>query len=139
MGRFAARNWMKIRGTPVHAGHLDKSVEAAGTSARASSCGRQVQGCSGRSVRCILCLRMRLIASLLIMTGFALAAELELNIDGTTKVRYVVEAPDGIAPAGTTDPARQVGLFLCMPEHDRPTGDELMPVRESLRRLGLSG
>ena len=30
-----------------------------------------------------------------------------------------------------------MGLFLCFPEHDRPTGDELLPVRESLKRQGL--
>ena len=57
---------------------------------------------------------------------------------GDTTVRYAVEAPRTIAPAGTTDPAKQVGLILCFPEHDRPTGDEIYPVRESLRRQGLS-
>ena len=57
---------------------------------------------------------------------------------GDTTVRYAVEAPRAVAPAGTTDPAKQVGLILCFPEHDRPTGDEIYPVRESLRRQGLS-
>ncbi|MCC6367085.1 MAG: sel1 repeat family protein [Bryobacterales bacterium] len=57
---------------------------------------------------------------------------------GKTVIRYVVEAPKGVAPAGTSDPSRQVGLFLCFPEHDHPTGDEILPVREALRRLGLS-
>ncbi|MCZ2148522.1 MAG: HEAT repeat domain-containing protein [Bryobacterales bacterium] len=57
---------------------------------------------------------------------------------GKTIIRYAVEAPQGIAPAGTTDPPRQVGLFLCFPEHDHPTGDEILPVREALRRLGLN-
>lgn len=67
------------------------------------------------------------------------AQETELKDDaGKTIIRYAIEVPRGIAPAGTTDPARQVGLFLCFPEHDRPTGDELLPVRESLRRQGLS-
>src|SRR5229473_2639508 len=67
------------------------------------------------------------------------AEESELKDEaGKTIIRYVVEAPEGIAPAATTDPARLVGLFLCFPEHDRPTGDELLPVRESLQRLGLS-
>jgi hypothetical protein len=66
-------------------------------------------------------------------------AESELKDDaGRTIIRYVVEAPERIAPAGMTDPAKQLGLFLCFPEHDRPTGDELLPVRESLQRLGLS-
>lgn len=57
---------------------------------------------------------------------------------GKTIIRYVAEVPEGIAPAGTTDPSKQVGLFLCFPEHDRPTGDEILPVREALRRQGLS-
>src|SRR5579863_3339346 len=79
----------------------------------------------------------------LMFLGLALslhsAQETELKDDaGKTIIRYVIEVPAGLAPAGTTDPARQVGLFLCFPEHERPTGDELLPVRESLRRQGLS-
>ena len=67
------------------------------------------------------------------------AQEAELKDDaGKTIIRYVIEVPKGIAPAGTTDPAKQVGLFLCFAEHERPTGDELLPVREALRRQGLS-
>jgi len=67
------------------------------------------------------------------------APEQELkDAAGKTIIRYVVEAPDGLAPAGTADPAKQVGLFICSEEHDRPTADEILPVRESLRRLGLS-
>lgn len=66
------------------------------------------------------------------------ATEAELKF-GQTTVRYAVEAPAAIAPADTADPARQVGLILCFPEHDRPTGDEILPVRESLRRQGLTG
>ncbi len=67
------------------------------------------------------------------------AAEAELKgPDGKTIVRYVVEAPENIAAAGTKDPAKQVGLILCSAEHDRPTGDEILPVREALQRLGLS-
>ena len=65
------------------------------------------------------------------------ATEAELKF-GDTTVRYAVEAPRAVAPAGTTDPTQQVGLILCFPEHDRPTGDEILPVRESLRRQGLS-
>jgi TPR repeat protein len=68
----------------------------------------------------------------------AVAPDIELkDPSGKTIIRYVVDAPRDLAPAGTTDPARQVGLFLCFPEHDRPTGDEILPVREALRRLGL--
>src|SRR4051795_6390263 len=66
------------------------------------------------------------------------AAETELKDDaGNTVIRYVVDAPEHVAAADTTDPAKQVGLFLCFPEHDRPTGDEILPVREALKRLGL--
>ncbi len=66
------------------------------------------------------------------------AVETELkDKNGATVIRYVVEAPEGIAPANTTDPARQVGLILCFAEHDRPTADEILPVREALKRLGL--
>jgi len=56
---------------------------------------------------------------------------------GKTIIRYVVEPPAGIAPAGTTDPARQVGLFLCFPEHDTPVDADIFPAREALWRLGL--
>ena len=46
---------------------------------------------------------------------------------GKTIIRYVVEPPAGMAPAGTKDPARQVGLFLCFPEHDTPVGRRHLP------------
>jgi hypothetical protein len=51
---------------------------------------------------------------------------------------YIVEAPANVAPSGTTDPARQVGVIFCSQEHGTPTGMDLYPVRESLKRLGLS-
>ena len=57
---------------------------------------------------------------------------------GKTIVEYIVEAPANVAPAGTTDPARQVGVIFCSQEHGNPTGADLYPVRESLKRLGLS-
>ena len=81
--------------------------------------------------------------SLLLATFLALpllgAQEQELkDADGKTIIRYVIEVPPGIAAAGTADPAKQVGLFLCFAEHERPTGDEMLPVREALRRQGLS-
>ena len=56
---------------------------------------------------------------------------------GETIIKYVIEVPPGIAPAGTTDPAKQVGLILCSQEHDTPTGNDLFPVRQSLLRQGL--
>ena len=85
------------------------------------------------------CLAGLVLGAGLFSTRLPAAQETELKDDaGKTIIRYVVEAPADIAPAGTSDPARQVGLFLCFPEHDRPTGDEILPVRESLRRQGLS-
>src|SRR5215831_8770808 len=67
------------------------------------------------------------------------AGETELkDASGATILKYVIEVPDGIAPAGTTDPAKQVGLILCSQEHDTPTGNDLFPVRQSLLRQGLT-
>ena len=70
--------------------------------------------------------------------GLYAAQEAELkDASGNTIIKYVVEAPANAAPAGTTDPSKQLGLFLCFPEHDRPVGDEILPVREALKRQGL--
>ncbi len=72
-------------------------------------------------------------------TPLRCATEAELKDDtGKTLIRYVVEAPDGLARVSTADPQKQVGLILCFPEHDRPVGDEILPVRQALRALGLS-
>src|SRR4051795_1024371 len=81
------------------------------------------------------------VAALALLCGaFGLrAADLELKDDaGKTIIKYEVETPEGMAAAGTKDPAKQLGLILCFPEHDRPVGDEILPVREALKRLGLS-
>lgn len=68
------------------------------------------------------------------------ASETELKDEsGHTILKYVIEVPDGVAPTGTTDPARQVGLILCFQEHDTPTGNDLFPVRQSLWRQGIIG
>jgi uncharacterized protein len=68
------------------------------------------------------------------------AAESELEDEtGKTIVKYVIEVPPGLAAANTTDPTRQVGLFLCFQEHDTPTGNDLFPVRQTLMRQGMSG
>ena len=56
---------------------------------------------------------------------------------GKTILKYVIEVPSHLAPAGTVDPAKQVGLILCSQEHDTPTGNDLFPVRQSLLRQGL--
>ena len=65
--------------------------------------------------------------------------ELELKDDaGKTIVKYMIEVPAGIAPAGTVDPTKQVGLIFCFQEHGTPLGNDLFPVRQSLWRQGLS-
>ena len=83
---------------------------------------------------------MRFALAFCLIVGPLLAApETELkDASGRTIIRYVVEAPENVAPANTKDPARQVGLILCSAEHNRPTGDEIYPVREALHRLGLA-
>jgi predicted esterase len=66
------------------------------------------------------------------------AADTELKDEaGKTVIHYVVEPPDGLAPAATKDPAKQVGLFLCFPEHDTPVDADVFPVRQTLLRLGI--
>ncbi|HXB70944.1 MAG TPA: hypothetical protein VNY05_22100 [Candidatus Acidoferrales bacterium] len=94
---------------------------------------------ANRNPGCLL----RVLAGISILTALTghlqSAVETELKEPGgRTIIRYVVEAPENIAPAETKDPARQVGLILCSAEHDRPTADEILPVREALKRLGLS-
>ncbi len=82
---------------------------------------------------------MKIAGFALLLAGALFAAqETELkDSSGATVIKYVVEAPPNAPPAGTTDPAKQLGLFLCFPEHDRPVGDEIYPVREALKRQGL--
>src|SRR5215475_10124353 len=84
----------------------------------------------------------RLAVRVLFVTGLVVplcaTGEAELkDASGATILKYVVEAPSGLAPANTTDPARQLGLILCSQEHDTPTGNDLFPVRQSLLRQGL--
>ncbi len=64
----------------------------------------------------------------------------ELKDDaGNTIVHYLVWKPwADVAPANTTDPAQQVGVIFCFQEHTSPPGADIFPVRESLKRLGLS-
>src|ERR1044071_9471267 len=81
---------------------------------------------------------LRFVLAILAMAAAILpihaAQESELKDDaGKTIIKYVVEAPSGIAAAGVTDPSRQVGLILCSQEHDTPTGNDIFPVRQSLR------
>lgn len=79
-----------------------------------------------------------LLASCLFVSPIRALQESELKDEsGKTIVKYVIEVPQGVAPAGTADPAKQVGLILCFQEHDTPTGNDLFPVRQSLLRQGL--
>ncbi|HXI41526.1 MAG TPA: HEAT repeat domain-containing protein [Bryobacteraceae bacterium] len=72
------------------------------------------------------------------ITPLCATIEKELKDEsGKTIVKYVIEVPDGIAPAGSADPAQHVGLILCFQEHDTPTGNDLFPVRQSLWRQGI--
>jgi len=82
---------------------------------------------------------MKYTTLLLVLAYSMMGAPSELkDAEGKTIIQYVVEAPSAHAKAGVLDPAKQLGLILCFPEHDRPVGDEIYPVREALRRLGLS-
>ncbi len=72
---------------------------------------------------------MKILIWLPLLLNAATESELK-DPAGNFTVRYAVEAP--------ADRAQPLGLILCFPEHDRPTGDEILPVRESLRRQGLS-
>jgi len=77
------------------------------------------------------------LAGAMMVSAFGAEARELKDEAGKTIIRYVAETPEGLAKAGTTDPSKQVGVFLCFPEHDRPTGDEILPVREALKRQGL--
>ena len=85
------------------------------------------------------CLTAALIVAGCCLTALLAAGETELKDEtGNTIVHYIVEAPANTAPAGTTDPARQVGVIFCFQEHTSPPGADIFPVRESLKRLGLT-
>jgi hypothetical protein len=87
---------------------------------------------------------LRFLVAALIGAGCCLPAlraaeEAELKDEtGKTILHYLVEAPANVAPAGTSDPARQVGVIFCFQEHTSVPGADIFPVRESLKRMGLS-
>ena len=66
------------------------------------------------------------------------AEEAELKAAGGEGIRYAIELPKVLPPAATTDPAKQLGLFLCFHEHGGKAGDEIPTVAQSLARLKLS-
>src|ERR1700684_3047134 len=105
----------------------------------ASACGRPVGNTMKPMDRSFRCLAAILIVAGCCVPALRAAGENELKDEtGKTILRYVVEAPANVAPAGTTDPARQVGVIFCFQEHTSPPGADIFPVRESLKRLGLS-
>jgi hypothetical protein len=58
---------------------------------------------------------------------------------GAKLARYALSAPKTFAPPGTTDPTKQLGLFIAFHEHGGAARDEVPTVIESLARLELSG
>ena len=89
-----------------------------------------------RSFRCL--------ATALLVAGYyvpALRAVQENDLKdetGRVIVHYFVEAPANAAPAGTTDPSKQLGVIVCLQEHTEAPSADIYPVRMSLKRLGLS-
>jgi len=89
-----------------------------------------------RSFRCL--------ATALLVAGYyvpALRAVQENDLKdetGRVIVHYFVEAPGNAAPAGTTDPSKQLGVIVCLQEHTEAPSADIYPVRMSLKRLGLS-
>src|SRR5687768_433856 len=57
---------------------------------------------------------------------------------GKVLVHYFVDAPANAAPAGTADPAKQVGIIVCLQEHTEQPQAGIYPVRMALKRLGLA-
>jgi len=58
---------------------------------------------------------------------------------GAKLALYALSAPKTFAPPTTTDPAKQLGLFIAFHEHGGTAKDEVPTVVESLARLKLSG
>jgi hypothetical protein len=58
---------------------------------------------------------------------------------GAMLARYALSAPKTFSSPTTTDPTKQLGLFICFHEHGGAARDEVPTVIESLARLKLSG
>jgi TPR repeat protein len=89
-----------------------------------------------RSFRCLV--TALVVAGCSIPALHALEENNLKNETGKVIVHYFVEAPANVAPAGTTDPAKQVGVIVCLQEHTEAPSADIYPVRMSLKRLGLS-
>ncbi len=59
--------------------------------------------------------------------------------DGAAAFHYAISAPKTFAAPSETDPAKQLGLFICFHEHFGMAHDEPPSVVEALARLKLSG
>jgi len=90
----------------------------------------------GRSFRCLISV---LLGAGCYVPALRALAENDLKDEtGKVIVHYFVEAPANVAAAGTTDPAKQVGVIVCLQEHTEAPSADIYPVRMSLKRLGLS-
>jgi HEAT repeats len=89
--------------------------------------------------RSLRCFSAALIAVVCYVPALHALEENDLKDEaGKVIVHYFVEAPANVAPAGTADPAKQVGVILCLQEHTEAPSANIYPVRMSLKRLGLS-
>jgi hypothetical protein len=85
--------------------------------------------------------RLALVSTLLLAPALNLCALEESDIKdagGKAVLHYAIEAPKDAPPATETDPAKQLGLFLCFHEHDGKAADEMPTVLKSLARLKLA-
>ena len=56
---------------------------------------------------------------------------------GKVIVHYFAEAPASVAPAGTTDPARQVGVIVCLQEHTEAPVSRYLPGSYVAQAVGI--
>jgi len=56
---------------------------------------------------------------------------------GKVIVHYFVEAPANVAPAGTTDPAWQVGVIVCLQEQHRGALSRYLPGSYVAQAVGI--
>ena len=85
--------------------------------------------------------RPALTAALLLTPALSLCALEEGDIkdaSGKGVLHYAIEVPKALPPADTSDPAKQLGLFLCFHEHDGKAADEMPTVLKALGRLKLA-
>jgi hypothetical protein len=90
-------------------------------------------------VRSFRCFAAALIVTVCYLPALRALEENDLKDEaGNVIVHYFIEAPANLAPAGVNDPARRVGVIVCLQEHTEAPSADIYPVRMSLKRLGLS-